>query len=185
MLPLLFTADAERQELWSGVRAMGVTESEGFGWPQKWEKICEASRKEFAQLYTRLGVRTPLALAASRLLDRQPRNPRHCEHHSSPLCTAGLRLQVTITERGESFYNPMLQDTVKGLQAAGVVTESEGAQVCTMSSRQHSCLPISLHILGTLASASLIVPVFFCRRSKPSLSQVRGLAVVGWICMRS
>lgn len=39
------------------------------------------------------------------------------------------RLGVKITERGESFYNPMLQDAVKDLQACGVVEESDGAQV--------------------------------------------------------
>jgi arginyl-tRNA synthetase len=58
---------------------------------QKWEIICDASRKEFQALYDRLGVK--------------------------------------ITERGESFYNPMLQDAVKDLQACGVVEESDGAQV--------------------------------------------------------
>eukprot|EP00192_Tetraselmis_astigmatica_P021566 CAMPEP_0117666170 /NCGR_PEP_ID=MMETSP0804-20121206/10222_1 /TAXON_ID=1074897 /ORGANISM="Tetraselmis astigmatica, Strain CCMP880" /LENGTH=297 /DNA_ID=CAMNT_0005473675 /DNA_START=236 /DNA_END=1130 /DNA_ORIENTATION=+ len=39
------------------------------------------------------------------------------------------RLGVKVDERGESFYNPMLADTVKELQELGVVEESEGAQV--------------------------------------------------------
>jgi arginyl-tRNA synthetase len=54
-----------------------------------WQRICEASRKEFQAIYSRLGVE--------------------------------------LTERGESFYNPMLRDTVEQLKAAGVAELSDGA----------------------------------------------------------
>ncbi|KAG2495395.1 hypothetical protein HYH03_006662 [Edaphochlamys debaryana] len=37
------------------------------------------------------------------------------------------RLGVTLTERGESFYNPMLKDVVDGLKEAGVATIDDGA----------------------------------------------------------
>ena len=39
------------------------------------------------------------------------------------------RLGVSVEERGESFYNPMLQPLLQELQAQGTVEESEGAQV--------------------------------------------------------
>ncbi|GAB4821599.1 hypothetical protein N2152v2_008645 [Parachlorella kessleri] len=54
-----------------------------------WERICDASRREFQKIYDRLGV--------------------------------------TLTERGESFYNPMLAPTVDDLLERGVAEESEGA----------------------------------------------------------
>lgn len=41
-------------------------------------------------------------------------------------------LDVTLIDRGESFYNPMLIDVVKDMQKAGKVVESEGA-VCFFS----------------------------------------------------
>ena len=37
-------------------------------------------------------------------------------------------LDITITERGESFYNPLLPDVVKDLEALGLVEENEGAK---------------------------------------------------------
>ena len=37
-------------------------------------------------------------------------------------------LDIKITERGESFYNPLLADTVKDLEAKGIVTLSDGAK---------------------------------------------------------
>ncbi|MEM6837083.1 MAG: arginine--tRNA ligase [Cyanobacteria bacterium P01_C01_bin.120] len=39
------------------------------------------------------------------------------------------RLNVTITERGESFYNPFLEDVVADLQQQGLLVEDQGAQV--------------------------------------------------------
>jgi len=65
---------------------------------QKWQTICDASRKEFQALYDRLGV--------------------------------------SLTERGESFYNPMLQETLTELQELGVVEESDGAQVCWVEGKK-------------------------------------------------
>jgi len=38
-------------------------------------------------------------------------------------------LDINIEERGESFYNPMLDSVVSDLEAKGLVEESEGAQV--------------------------------------------------------
>ena len=55
----------------------------------RWEKICEASRREFQSLYD--------------------------------------RLDVELVERGESFYNPMLEPLVEEMLARGVAEESEGA----------------------------------------------------------
>jgi arginyl-tRNA synthetase len=38
------------------------------------------------------------------------------------------RLDIRITERGESFYNPLLPDVVADLKAAGLLVEDQGAQ---------------------------------------------------------
>ncbi len=38
-------------------------------------------------------------------------------------------LDVRVEERGESFYNPLLADVVKDLEATGLLKESEGARV--------------------------------------------------------
>jgi len=38
------------------------------------------------------------------------------------------RLQITLTERGESFYNPLLPAVVEDLQGAGLLQEDEGAR---------------------------------------------------------
>ncbi|WIA09204.1 hypothetical protein OEZ86_011787 [Tetradesmus obliquus] len=54
-----------------------------------WQRICDASRREFQAIYSRLGV--------------------------------------TLQERGESFYNPMLKDVVEELREKGVAEVSEGA----------------------------------------------------------
>ena len=39
------------------------------------------------------------------------------------------RLDITIRERGESFYNPLLDDVVKDLTSLGLLEEDQGAQV--------------------------------------------------------
>ncbi|MEM9265693.1 MAG: arginine--tRNA ligase [Cyanobacteria bacterium P01_F01_bin.13] len=39
------------------------------------------------------------------------------------------RLDITIEERGESFYNPLLDDVVKGLKSLSLLEEDQGAQV--------------------------------------------------------
>lgn len=39
------------------------------------------------------------------------------------------RLDITIQERGESFYNPLLADVVKDLEALGLLVEDQGAKV--------------------------------------------------------
>ncbi|KAI7841040.1 hypothetical protein COHA_005268 [Chlorella ohadii] len=57
---------------------------------QAWQRICDASRREFQKIYD--------------------------------------RLDVTLEERGESFYNPMLKPLVEDLMARGVAVESDGAK---------------------------------------------------------
>ncbi|MEO1506048.1 MAG: arginine--tRNA ligase [Cyanobacteria bacterium J06633_23] len=39
------------------------------------------------------------------------------------------RLDITIQERGESFYNPLLEDVTKDLKSLGLLEEDQGAQV--------------------------------------------------------
>ncbi|NEQ54139.1 MAG: arginine--tRNA ligase, partial [Leptolyngbya sp. SIO3F4] len=39
------------------------------------------------------------------------------------------RLDITIQERGESFYNPLLEDVVKDLKSLDLLEENQGAQV--------------------------------------------------------
>ncbi|MGB3614747.1 MAG: arginine--tRNA ligase [Elainellaceae cyanobacterium] len=39
------------------------------------------------------------------------------------------RLDIEITERGESFYNPLLAGVVSGLEASGLLVKDQGAQV--------------------------------------------------------
>lgn len=39
------------------------------------------------------------------------------------------RLDITIEERGESFYNPLLEDVVNDLKSLGLLEEDQGAQV--------------------------------------------------------
>lgn len=39
------------------------------------------------------------------------------------------RLDVTVTERGESFYNPLLSDVVRDLDDQGLLVEDQGARV--------------------------------------------------------
>lgn len=39
------------------------------------------------------------------------------------------RLDVAVTERGESFYNPLLPGVVEALSAAGILEDSDGAKV--------------------------------------------------------
>jgi arginyl-tRNA synthetase len=56
-----------------------------------WNRICDASRREFAAIYDRLGV--------------------------------------SLEERGESFYNPMLPGIVTQLEETGILEESDGAKV--------------------------------------------------------
>lgn len=43
------------------------------------------------------------------------------------------RLGVTVQERGESFYNPLLAPLVSELMASGVAEESDGAKVNSVS----------------------------------------------------
>ena len=46
-------------------------------------------------------------------------------------------IDVTVEERGESFYNPMLADTVTDLESKGLVTISEGAKCIFMDGFQN------------------------------------------------
>lgn len=54
---------------------------------------------------------------------------RICEASSKEFNKIYSRLDVTITERGESFYNPMLKGVVEELKEAGIAEMSDGA-VC-------------------------------------------------------
>ncbi len=47
------------------------------------------------------------------------------------------RLGVTLTERGESFYNPLLADLVKDMEGAGVAVEDAGAKVVWVDGHEH------------------------------------------------
>lgn len=54
-------------------------------------------------------------------------------------------LDVTITERGESFYNPYLKEVVKELEEKGLVTVSDGAKCVFLEgfkNREGDCLPV-------------------------------------------
>lgn len=54
-------------------------------------------------------------------------------------------LDIKITERGESFYNPMLADTVADLEAKGLVTLSNGAKCIFLEgfqNREGDSLPL-------------------------------------------
>lgn len=54
-------------------------------------------------------------------------------------------LDIKITERGESFYNPMLADTVADLEAKGLVTVSDGAKCIFLEgfqNREGNSLPL-------------------------------------------
>ena len=45
------------------------------------------------------------------------------------------RLDISLSEVGESFYNPMLRPMVDELKAAGVAVESDGA-ICIFVPKQ-------------------------------------------------
>lgn len=54
-------------------------------------------------------------------------------------------MDVRITERGESFYNPMLAETIVDLEAKGLVTVSDGAKCIFLEgfqTREGSSLPL-------------------------------------------
>lgn len=51
-----------------------------------------------------------------------------CEQSRNEFQKIYERLDITITERGESFYNPLLADVVKDLAATGLLVEDQGAK---------------------------------------------------------
>lgn len=56
-------------------------------------------------------------------------------------------LDINITERGESFYNPMLADVVADLESKGLVTVSEGAKCIFLEgfqNREGDSLPLMI-----------------------------------------
>lgn len=53
---------------------------------------------------------------------------RICEASRRAFDSVYKRLGVQITERGESFYNPLLEPLVKEVMASGVAEESDGAK---------------------------------------------------------
>ena len=56
-------------------------------------------------------------------------------------------LDVTLVERGESFYNPMLADTVADLESKGLVTLSQGAKCIFLDgfqNREGDTLPLMI-----------------------------------------
>ena len=79
---------------------------------------------------------------------------RICEASRKEFDLIYQRLGVTIQERGESFYNPLLGPLVSELHASGVAEESEGAMVLTSKSldrkafeTHHKCSLQGLHAL--------------------------------------
>lgn len=71
--------------------AVGLLQGGAPEYLKAWERICNASRLQFEQLYS--------------------------------------RLNVNLTERGESFYNPLLQPLVSELLEREVAVESQEAKV--------------------------------------------------------
>lgn len=92
-----------------------------------WNRICDASRLQFQELYS--------------------------------------RLNVTLTERGESFYNPLLQPLVSELLDAGVAVESEDAKVKILTIKELAHIPSCDICFITVKSGilySLDLCVFLC-----------------------
>lgn len=52
-----------------------------------------------------------------------------CEQSRKEFQKIYTRLDICLTERGESFYNPLLPEVVKDLEAQGLLVEDQGAQV--------------------------------------------------------
>lgn len=75
----------------------------------------EAARQEVVKLQ----AQDPESIKAWQLLCNQSRREFQVIYD---------RLNIQITERGESFYNPYLAAVVEDLRAAGVLVESDGAQ---------------------------------------------------------
>jgi arginyl-tRNA synthetase len=75
----------------------------------------EAARKEVVQLQ----AQDPDTIRAWKLL---------CDQSRREFQVIYDRLKITLTERGESFYNPYLADVVIDLKTAGLLVESNGAQ---------------------------------------------------------
>ncbi len=75
----------------------------------------EAARKEVVKLQ----AQDPDTIRAWKLL---------CDQSRREFQVIYDRLKITLTERGESFYNPYLADVVTDLKTAGLLVESNGAQ---------------------------------------------------------
>jgi arginyl-tRNA synthetase len=75
----------------------------------------EAARKEVVKLQ----AQDPDTIRAWQLL---------CDQSRREFQVIYDRLKITLTERGESFYNPYLADVVKDLKTSGLLVESNGAQ---------------------------------------------------------
>ena len=52
-----------------------------------------------------------------------------CEQSRNEFQKIYNRLDITIQERGESFYNPLLEDVANDLKSLGLLEENQGAQV--------------------------------------------------------
>lgn len=61
---------------------------------------------------------------------------RICEASRREFNAIYARLGVTLEERGESFYNPMLKGVVEELKESGVAVESEGATCVFVEGRE-------------------------------------------------
>jgi arginyl-tRNA synthetase len=46
------------------------------------------------------------------------------------------RLDITITNRGESFYNPLIKPMIEDLEARSIITESNGAKCLFIPKRK-------------------------------------------------
>ncbi len=75
----------------------------------------EAARKEVVKLQ----AKDPESIKAWQLLCNQSRREFQVIYD---------RLNIELTERGESFYNPYLSAVVEDLRTAGILVESDGAQ---------------------------------------------------------
>ena len=102
------------------------------------QALYKASKKRF-DLEEDFKVRARAAVTKLQGGDAQSRAAwaRICEASRREFEAIYQRLGVSIQERGESYYNPMLPGIVRDLQAAGVAVEDNGAQVVWCEGIEH------------------------------------------------
>lgn len=77
------------------------------------------------------------------------------------------RLNVTLTERGESFYNPMLPGVVSDLVDRGIATDSNGA-TCVFIEVRTFCKVCLMKPLMYLLPQTCICTLMASTAMKPS-----------------